>query len=796
MSTRNRIFQLLVSVLLLGVLGCGPASPIYLTSKNQVDKHYINTATRIEYPDTHVETSQEVLGALAPLTVANPNPTEIYDLTLEEAVCVALRNSKVVRTLSGVGFSSAGVQGVPQAILSNPNGVATVYDIALVETDPRYGVEAALSAFDAQLKSTVGWSTQNRGTPMTKPGNYYSDTSQGGSFQTSLQKTTAAGSTFYMTNGNNYTDSKAYATSFPYWQTYLEAGVSQPLLQGRGVQFNRIAGPGAIPGFYNGVSIARMNTDTTLADFEMATRNLVFDVERAYWNLYYAYHYLESVKAGYQSASQTWHQVKQKYDLGAKEGTAVAEAQARNQYYIFRSRAEQAQSNLFKMDATLKYIMGLAATDGRLFKPSTEPSVAPLKLDWNDIVVEALVRSPELRKQKWVVKQKELELLASKNYLLPRLDLNAGYRWNGIGDKLVDTSTNQSSAYNSLTHDGMGDWQAGLSFSAPIGFRREMAAHRNAKIALTRAQSILQEQELELSNQLSDAVRDLAQYHQLMQTSLQNRLASQDELTATTRAYEVGKTTIDYVLDSQRRLAEAETGFYNNVVQYNIAISELHRRKGTLLEYNNVYLAEGPWPNKAYVDARELARKRDAGHNLNYGYTRPQVYSRGTYQQFQGVDMTSGDGHKFEVQDSGMPEMGMPIPPNSETTFDFDLFDPQSRTSQGSSQSARIAQQSTQQFQPLQQPVPNGMMQKVPAPNLNVASMNANPQASNVVPVAAKSEERVSNPNQVQVTQVPRPLPQNNVIRQTAPTPSVTNVRPTNPMSKQKTAQGTSQPYF
>lgn len=777
MSTRNRIFQLLVSVLLLGVLGCGPASPIYLTSKNQVDKHYINTATRIEYPDTHVETSPEVLGALAPLTVANPNPTEIYDLTLEEAVCVALRNSKVVRTLNGVGFSSAGVQGVPQAILSNPNGVATVYDIALVETDPRYGVEAALSAFDAQLKSTVGWSTQNRGTPLT-PGNYYTDTSQGGSFQTSLQKTTASGSTFYMTNGNNYTDPKSpysFSTQFPYWQTYLEAGVSQPLLQGRGVQFNRIAGLGAVPGFYNGVSIARMNTDTTLADFEMATRNLVFDVERAYWNLYYAYHFLESVKAGYQSASQTWHQVKQKYDLGAKEGTAVAEAQARNQYYIFRGRAEQAQSNLFKMDATLKYIMGLAATDGRLFKPSTEPSVAPLKLDWNDIVVEALVRSPELRKQKWVVKQKELELLASKNYLLPRLDLNAGYRWNGIGDKLVDTSTNQSSAYNSLTHDGMGDWQAGLSFSAPIGFRREMAANRNAKIALTRAQSILQEQELELSNQLSDAVRDLAQYHQLVQTSLQNRLASQDELTATTRAYEVGKTTIDYVLDSQRRLAEAETGFYNNVVQYNIAISELHRRKGTLLEYNNVYLAEGPWPNKAYVDARELARKRDAGHNLNYGYTRPQVYSRGTYQQFQGIDMKSGDSPKFEVQDSGMSEMGMPLPPNSETTFDFDLFDPQSRTSQGSSQSASIAQQS--------QP------------------MNVNPQASKVVPVAAKSGEKVSPPNQVQVTQAPRPLPQSNGTRQStsvqsAPVPSSSNVRLINPMSKQKTAQGTSQPYF
>jgi predicted small lipoprotein YifL len=114
MNTRKRIFQLFVSALLLGVLGCGPASPLYLHPRGQVDKHYINTATRIEYPDTHVETSQEVLGAIAPLTVANPNPNEIYELSLEEAVCIALKNSKVVRTLSGVGFSSAGVPGVPR----------------------------------------------------------------------------------------------------------------------------------------------------------------------------------------------------------------------------------------------------------------------------------------------------------------------------------------------------------------------------------------------------------------------------------------------------------------------------------------------------------------------------------------------------------------------------------------------------------------------------------------------------------------------------------------------------------
>ena len=42
-----------------------------------------------------------------------------------------------------------------------------------------------------------------------------------------------------------------------------------------------------------------------------------------------------------------------------------------------------------------------------------------------------------------------------------------------------------------------------------------------------------------------------------------------------------------------------------------------------------MYLAEGAWPAKAYFDALRQARKRDAGLYMDYGYTRPNVMSRG-----------------------------------------------------------------------------------------------------------------------------------------------------------------------
>ena len=77
-----------------------------------------------------------------------------------------------------------------------------------------------------------------------------------------------------------------------------------------------------------------------------------------------------------------------------------------------------------------------------------------------------------------------------------------------------------------------------------------------------------------------------------------------------------------------------KSAYYRSLVDYNRAIEQVHYVKGSLLEYDNVFMAEGPWPGKAYFDARRLARTRDASHQLDYGFTRPDVFSRGEYPQF------------------------------------------------------------------------------------------------------------------------------------------------------------------
>ena len=78
----------------------------------------------------------------------------------------------------------------------------------------------------------------------------------------------------------------------------------------------------------------------------------------------------------------------------------------------------------------------------------------------------------------------------------------------------------------------------------------------------------------------------------------------------------------------------------------------VHYRKGSLLDYDGVYLAEGQWPAKAYFDAMRQARKRDAAMFIDYGYTRPNVVSQGPVQQL------TDEGCETEGSYDGMQEMG------------------------------------------------------------------------------------------------------------------------------------------
>ncbi len=665
----NRQFRTILSLVLIASMltsGCAPQQPFYCRETGDLS-HYLGVATDIEYPDVQESPTCEINNTLPPLTLKNTDNYQIWDLSLTEVVQITLSRSQVMRQLGGRIVSTA-PDTISRTIVS-PVAVTTTYDPALVETTTGLsvgdvfngsGVEAALSEFDAQLDASVFWEKNDRpqNTPNTsavsafRPSVLQQDL---GTFTAGITKTAADGTTFAIRNNTTYEGNNVSsgvdplvptAQAFPsVWNTNFEASFTHPLLQGNGVQYNRIAGPltfeqyaAGIRNPVDGVMIAHIRTDQTLNDFEGGVRNLMHDVEDAYWELYFAYRDLEARKMGRDSALETWKKTSALYRTGSRGGSADKEAEARSQYFLFRSQVEQALTDVFKDENRLRYIMGLSMSDGRLIRPSDEPSTARVAFDWAGIHCEALTRRVEIRREKWEIKRRELELIAARNLMLPRLDAVGRYRWLGLGDDLINQShlpfnTPGSSAFGVLDSGDFQEWQLGLEMNVPIGFRRELSGIRHEELLMARERAILQDLELEISHQLGDAIRDIDNNYGLMQTNFNRRVAAEAEVQAVNASYEAGRATLDLLLDAQRRRAEAESAYYRSLVDYNRGIMNVHYRKGSLLDYDGVYLAEGLWPAKAYFDAMRQARKRDAGNYMDYGYTRPNVVSQGPVQQ-------------------------------------------------------------------------------------------------------------------------------------------------------------------
>lgn len=591
---------------------------------------FVREAASVEYADVQEAASgvaASVEAVSPPLTVADEKPESYRDLSLEEAIQIGLANSTVMRDLGG-------------AILRQPEVVRTAYDAGIRNSDPRFGVEAALSNFDAQWRNSALLEKNDRA--------FNNQLLAGGTrlfqqdlavFQSQLSKRTATGTEFFLRRNTEYNANNALGNLFPSaWTTDIEAEARQPLLQGNGVTFNRLAGPSQQVGVFNGVVLSRIDTDVSLVEFELALRNLVSDIENAYWDLYFAYRDLNAKIAARNESLKTWQTVRGQLEAGRVE--AEKEALAREQYYRLQLEVQNALTGrLFEGTHTangssggtfrrgtgvhvaerrLRLILGLPINDRQLLRPLDEPVLARAVFNWPTITAEALTRRGELRRQRELVRRRELELIASRNYLLPRLDAVTRYRWRGFGKDLISANGGKprfNNAWQNLLSGEFQEFHFGVEMEFPIGYRRAHAGVRHAELQLARERDILAGQERQILHDLSNAVAEVERSYATARTSHYQRVAAREQLAAVQAAFDADKATADQVLDAQRRLAESEQSYFQALVEYAVAVKNVHFEKGTLMDYNQIVLSEGAWPGVGESVRATVARRQPS---LNY----------------------------------------------------------------------------------------------------------------------------------------------------------------------------------
>ena len=143
MSPRFPAIPTALAACLLLAAGCNLVGPN--RSSDAELAHYKQVAKTVEHPQLNTPPSEHAYTP-EPRTLARnlapQQPQEWWDMSLEEAIQTAVARSSVLRDLGGT-------------IVRTPETVRTILNPSQVASDPRFGMEAALSEFDATVASSV-----------------------------------------------------------------------------------------------------------------------------------------------------------------------------------------------------------------------------------------------------------------------------------------------------------------------------------------------------------------------------------------------------------------------------------------------------------------------------------------------------------------------------------------------------------------------------------------------------------------------------------------------------------------
>jgi outer membrane protein TolC len=495
-----------------------------------------------------------------PRPAASPVPGDVWQLSREDALAVAIGNARIVRTLSG-----------PNATLP----AATTYDAAIAETQ----VQSALAAFDANLALSTLWERQDNPPGLSFHG-----------FETRAQQLDLASSNLglvkpFVTGTRTRIDLNTNYLLSPFdpttgqggvaqYNPRLEFGLSQPLLQGAGICFNRAP-----------LLLARATTDQSVWEFQQALMALVRDVESTYWELYAAQVQKEAIDRVFPLVSEVVRI--QREQLAANYAAPPDVAQSEAELESYRRQGLQAANFVLERQMVLRNLLGLPPADCRVIVAIDRPFDGCVLPDWKQVLAEALVQRPDVVQQRLAVRIQELDLVQASNSLLPRLDLQALWRINGLGNDL-------SSAFDQLSANQYTDWQLGFELEVPLHNHAGVARTRAARLSLARQRLLLRNTVHSAAHELAALVRDVDSLHQQFAAARQRQRYAERWAEGSRVRYENPRAGVELLplLDNYLRsldaavTAKAEAA--RVLAEYNSALVRLEEAQGILLRNRHV----------------------------------------------------------------------------------------------------------------------------------------------------------------------------------------------------------------
>ena len=357
---------------------------------------------------------------------------------------------------------------------------------------------------------------------------------------------------------------------------HTRAGVSvvQALLKGRSRDVNLAI-----------LHQAQLQTEITIYELRGFAESLLAGIEEMYWEYTLAKHQVAIFEESLSLADTQLKQTEEMIRVGKLAETELVAGRA--EMALRRQELIQAEST---METTRLQLLRLLNPPGpdlwdrevKLLSAPTEPEVV---LDTvQTYVALALEKRADLNQARLLAKKGEIEVVKTRNGLLPQMDLFVTLGKTGYADSF-------GGSVGKIVDDGY-DALVGLSFSQPLGKRSAQAQHRRASLLLAQTQEALLNLRQLVELDVRSAYIQVGRAKEQIGASKATRLLQEEKLRIETEKFRVGRSTNFMVAQAQRDLVRSRISEIQAVADYLISLTKLHQMEGALLDRRGIQLME------------------------------------------------------------------------------------------------------------------------------------------------------------------------------------------------------------
>ena len=354
------------------------------------------------------------------------------------------------------------------------------------------------------------------------------------------------------------------------YESRLGLSVTQALLRGAGLGYNLAA-----------LRQARLDTSASLYELRGFAETLVAQVEETYWQYALAQRqieiFLESLKLAQQQKDEAQEMIK----IGYLAESELAAAQA--EIAVQREGLINARSNRDK--TRLQLLRLLNPPDSKWWQSEVvllhQPAIPNVKLDDVESHVQiAMKMRPDLNQARLQIMQGDLQIVKTKNGLLPKMDFFIDLGKTGYADSF-------GRSIRDLDGDSY-DAAAGLSLEFPLVNRQARAQYQASLINRAQAEESLKNLDQLVQVDVRSAYIEVNRAKEQIAATSATMALQEEKARIEREKFRVGKSTSLLVAQAQRDLLSSRIAEIRATINYLKSLIELYRLEGSLLERRGI----------------------------------------------------------------------------------------------------------------------------------------------------------------------------------------------------------------